>query len=68
MVRCRDADVASAGVLAAGDDRRTRLQPIANAAAALAVLLVTTALSIYKPRGVTPYGQRKQREERRNEN
>lgn len=28
------------------------------------VLLVITALNIYKPRGVTPYGWRKQREER----
>jgi hypothetical protein len=61
------ADLASAGALAAGDDRRIRIQLIANAAAALTVLLVTTALSIYKPRGVTPYGQRKQREARRHE-
>ena len=30
----------------------------------LLVLLVITALNIYKPRGVTPYGWRKQREER----
>lgn len=29
----------------------------------LLVLLVTTALSVYKPRGLTPHGWRKQREE-----
>jgi uncharacterized membrane protein len=31
----------------------------------LVVLLVITVLNVYKPRGLTPYGQRKQREERR---
>lgn len=56
------ADVASTRELAAGDERQVRIQLIANAGAALLVLLVTTVLSIYKPRGVTPYGQRKQRE------
>ena len=30
----------------------------------LVVLLVITVLNVYKPRGVTPYGWRKQREER----
>jgi hypothetical protein len=30
---------------------------------ALLVLLVATVLAVYKPRGVTPYGQRKQRED-----
>ena len=58
------ADVAAGGTLAAGDDHRLRIQLIANAGAALFVLLVTTVLSIYKPRGVTPYGQRRQRAER----
>jgi hypothetical protein len=33
-------------------------------AAGLLVLLVITGLNVYKPRGVTPYGWRKQREER----
>ena len=33
----------------------------AAAAAALLTLLVLTTLSIYKPRGMTPYGSRKQR-------
>jgi hypothetical protein len=31
----------------------------------LLVLLVTTTLSVYKPQGMTPYGWRKQQEERR---
>lgn len=31
----------------------------------LVVLLVITVLNVYKPQGVTPYGWRKQREERR---
>jgi hypothetical protein len=33
---------------------------------ALLLLLVATTLSVYKPRGMTQYGQRKQQEERRN--
>ena len=40
-------------------------QEMVNAsAAALVVLLVITVLSVYKPRGLTPYGQRKQDEQR----
>jgi hypothetical protein len=35
-----------------------------HSSAALLVLLVTTILSVYKPRGLTPYGWRKQREQR----
>jgi hypothetical protein len=31
---------------------------------ALLVLLVATVLAVYKPRGMTPYGMRKQRERR----
>ncbi len=37
-------------------------QPIADAAAAIAVLLVATVLSVIKPRGRTKYGRRKLRE------
>ena len=36
--------------------------PVLHAALALLVLLVATVLAVYKPRGMTPYGQRKQRE------
>ena len=34
-----------------------------HAGGGLLVLLVTTTLSVYKPRGLTPYGWRKQREQ-----
>ena len=39
--------------------------PVLHATLALFVLLVATVLAIYKPRGVTPYGWRKQREDSR---
>ena len=54
----RVADVAAQTVLAAGDLRQVRLQLIGDASAALFVLLVTTALSIYKPWGLTAHGVR----------
>lgn len=38
--------------------------PGLHAALALLVLLVATVLAVYKPRGMTPYGQRKQHEQR----
>ena len=38
--------------------------PRLHAVLALLVLLVATVLAVYKPRGVTPYGQRKQQEQR----
>lgn len=38
--------------------------PVVHAAAALVLLLVAVALSIYKPKGVTPYGWRRQRADR----
>jgi hypothetical protein len=38
--------------------------PVLHASAALLLLLVAVVLSIYKPRGVTPYGWRKQQERR----
>lgn len=54
------AAVAAQTTLAGGDLRQVRIQLIADAGAALFVLLVTTALSVYKPWGLTPYGLRKQ--------
>ena len=39
-------------------------RPTVHAGAALMLLFAATALSVYKPRGVTPYGWRKQRERR----
>jgi hypothetical protein len=38
--------------------------PALHAGAALLLLLVATTLAVYKPRGVTPYGRRKQDEQR----
>lgn len=38
--------------------------PVLHASGALLVLLITTVLSVYKPRGMTPYGRRKHREHR----
>ena len=38
--------------------------PLRHAALALLLLLVATGLAVYKPRGMTRYGQRKQRERR----
>ena len=37
------------------------LSPVLHAALALLLLLVATTLAVYKPPGMTPYGQRKQR-------
>ena len=53
----------SAATLSGGDLMGMRVQLVANAGAALLVLIVATALSIYKPRGMTAYGWRKQIEE-----
>jgi hypothetical protein len=50
---------ATASALAPADLRGLRLQIAADAGAALVVLLVTTALAVYKPRGVTPFGRRR---------
>jgi len=38
--------------------------PMLHAALALLVLLVATVLAVYKPRGMTRYGWRKQHEQR----
>jgi hypothetical protein len=50
--------------LGINDFRDVRVQLVADAGAALLVLLVATILSVYKPRGLTKYGWRKQREQR----
>ncbi len=57
------ADVAAATALSSVDLRGLRMQLLVDAAAGLFVLLVTTALSVFKPRGVTTYGWRRQREQ-----
>jgi len=45
-------------------ERLRHPSPVLHAGAALLALLATTALATYKPRGLTPYGQRKRRERR----
>lgn len=56
------ARVVAEASLASGELRGMRIQLVANAGAASVVLLVATALSVYKPRGLTSYGRRKMRE------
>ena len=49
--------------LARGDLRGARIQLVVASGAAVLALVATTALSIYKLRGVTRYGWRKQHED-----
>jgi len=58
------AGVAAKTTFSSADLRGLKIQLVANAGAALLVLLVATTLSVYKPRGMTRYGRRKQREQR----
>ncbi len=58
------AALAAERVLSGDELRGLRIQLVADAGAALLVLLVATTLSVYKPRGVTRYGRRKQHEQR----
>jgi predicted Co/Zn/Cd cation transporter (cation efflux family) len=54
----RMASLAVQGTLSPADHRRVQIQLVADAGAAVIALLVATVLSVYKPRGVTPYGRR----------
>lgn len=56
------AGVAAETTLFSADLLRPRIQMVVASGATLVVLLVLTALSVYKPRGLTPYGWRKQHE------
>jgi DMSO/TMAO reductase YedYZ heme-binding membrane subunit len=58
------ASVAAEGTLSPTDLSDLRIQFVAQAIAALGVLVVATVLSVYKPRGRTPYGRRRHREQR----
>ncbi|GEC08601.1 hypothetical protein SSP24_62560 [Streptomyces spinoverrucosus] len=64
QVADRVADMAARTNLSSGDLNGMRVQLVADAAAAVAVLLTATALSIYKPRGITRYGWRMQHKQR----
>lgn len=57
------ADAAARAALAGGELEGMRVQLIADATAALLVLLTAAVLSVFKPRGVTRYGRRRQREQ-----
>lgn len=54
------ADMASKEEISSSELRGLRIQLIADAGAALLVLLITTTISVYKPWGRTPYGLRVQ--------
>ena len=54
------ADAVAAATLARGELGGLRVQLIADAGAAIVVLLIATTLSIIKPRGLTRYGWRQQ--------
>src|SRR5262245_52622746 len=59
------AAVAARITLLSGDYFLLRFQLVADASYAVVALLVATTLSVYKPRGLPPYGWRKQHEQRR---
>jgi hypothetical protein len=59
----RLAGVAAQTTLSSADLGGLRIQLVADSGAALLVLLVATTLSVYKPRGMTRYGARKQHEQ-----
>jgi hypothetical protein len=57
------ADLASGAPLSGPDHLGLRTSLVIHAAGGLLVLLLTTTLSIYKPRGLTRYGWHRQHEE-----
>lgn len=58
------ADAAAKTAVFSVDLHQMQIQMVVAAAAALLALLATTILAVYKPRGLTPYGWRKQQEQR----
>ena len=58
------ARLAEATVLPSSDLHAAGLQLVVHSAGGFLVLLVPAVLSVYKPRGLTPYGRRKQYEQR----
>ena len=57
------ADVAAQTTLSSNDlDVLQSPSPVLHAAAALLLLLVATVLAVFKPRGMTRYGRRNQRQ------
>jgi hypothetical protein len=58
------ADAAAASTVLSADLHAAQVQMVVASVAALVALIAATALGVYKPRGMTPYGWRKQYEER----
>ena len=58
------ADAAAKTTLLSADVHTMQVQMVVASGAALLALLVATALAVYKPRGMTPYGWRKRDEQR----
>jgi hypothetical protein len=59
------ARIAAETTLSGGDLSGLRSpSPVLHAGLALLLLLVATTLAVFKPRGMTPYGQRKQLDQR----
>ncbi len=58
------ADAAASTTVLSADLHGMQVQMVVASAAALLALLVTTGLAVYKPRGMTAYGWRKQYEQR----
>jgi hypothetical protein len=56
------AEIATRGALSPADHRGLQGQVVFDAGATLIVLVVATTLAVYKPRGMTGFGRRKQRE------
>jgi hypothetical protein len=53
------ADMAAGMTLSDSNLQGLRIQLVADAGAAMLILLIATTLSVYKPWGVTPYGLRR---------
>ena len=58
------ASVAAKTAVLSADLQGAQLDMVIASSASIVVLLVLTVLSVYKPRGMTRYGQRKQDEQR----
>jgi len=59
------AGLAAETTMSAAELRKLGTGPLLHASGGLVVLLVATTLSVFKPRGLTPYGWRRQQEHRR---
>ena len=58
------ADIAAQATFSGAELHGLQVQMLIASVAALLALLAATTLGVYKPRGLTPYGWRKQQEQR----